>query len=87
MTPSNLFDPWAGLGLDLLLADLLADRLLARDYLFDHPHLLHGHDLLVHHWTLLVEGDFMLLLGKHRGIYSLAAVASAMGTLSIRISS
>ena len=53
-------------GFDLLLADLLGDRLVVCDGLLAQPHALLGHGALLGHELLLVEHDLVLLLGDGR---------------------
>src|SRR5215218_7960796 len=61
-----------GVELDLLLAHRVADLLLLGDGFLVEAHALHRHRLLVHHGTLRVKRDLVLLLGNGRAVQSVA---------------
>src|SRR5215210_6745456 len=63
-----------GVGLDLLLADLLRDLRLVGDRLLLHAHPLLRHRALLHHRLLLAQHNLVLLLGDRRPVERLIHV-------------
>jgi hypothetical protein len=65
--------------LDLLLADLAADRLLLGDGLLAESHPLDRNGLGVHDRALRVQSDLVLLLGDRRAVKGAADVGVGDG--------